>query len=317
MERQIRLSDFKTAVLEAYNNHKSDAGGKLATNIAEKVKGKFGISLRLVDGSKFDIGDTQAGFALGAISRIPIFIQLLTQMKPQELIDKMMCGQSICGCCCSNQKPQKPPKHIKGMHIKGVRAASLVEPIGDFDGKMKLISILMTDLMGSSPKLDYTLYEAARKESEDKNIVNAYAETDNALYDDSPLSIDLYNRLCSMLATTEQLAEMGATIAADGINPVTKTAVFDSALSPTVIAMIAAKGPKHVGKPWLILTGLPSMSSFGGGFISIIPGLGSLAAYSPELNEAGIPIKASRAIKEIANHFNLNAFSSSRIVIEK
>ena len=79
---------------------------------------------------------------------------------------------------------------------------------------------------------------------------------------------------------------------------------------------MAAKGPKHMGKPWLIMTGVPAMSGFGGGFVAVVPGLGSIAAFSPELNEAGVPMKAARAIKDIVTSLQLSAFSSARVDIE-
>lgn len=319
MDRKIKLTDLKSTVQEAYDNHKNDAGGAPSHKVADMNASKFGISVRLTDGTKFDVGDTQAQFAMGAISRLPIAIQLLTQMTPHDLVHKMGLGGKGCGCKCGGQKPQQEekPQRIKGMHAKGVRAASLVEPVGDFDGKMDILSNLMIELMGSSPVLDDQLYEATQKKAEEKNIVNSFAETGYELYDDAVLSVNLYNRLRSMLVTTEQLAEMGATIAADGVNPATNAIAFDGSLSATICAMMAAKGPKHMGKPWMIITGVPAMSGFGGGFITVIPGFGSIAAFSPELNEAGVPMKAARAIKEIAGKLDLNVFGSARIELEK
>lgn len=313
MDRTIRFTDIKAATQEAYEHYKNYAAGAPSPKAEGMNEGMFGISVRLADGRKFDVGHTQAGFAMGAICRMPIAIQLLTQMKVEDLVKKMGPGKG-CGCGCAAKAEE--PKKIKGMHHHGVRAASLVEPVGDFDGKMEIMSNLMTDLMGSSPVLDDKLYEAASKENEEKNIVNSYADADYDLYDYAALSLDLYTRLRSMLVTTEQLAEMGATVAADGLNPVSRTVAFDGSLSATVCAMMAAKGPKHAGKPWLIMTGVPAMSGFGGGFVTVIPGFGSIAAFSPELNEMGVPAKAAMAIREILGKLELNAFASARVSVE-
>lgn len=320
MDRKIKLADIKAAVQEAYDNHKNDTTGAPSPKVAGMNDGMFGISVRLADGTKFDVGHTQAQFAMGAISRLPIVIQLLTQMKPEDFVSKMglakACGCG-CGCASKDKSAENKEKKPKGMHAKGVRATSLVEPVGDFDGKMDILSNLMTDLMGTSPVLCDKLYEASKQKNEEKNIVNAFAEVGYELYDDAALSVDLYTRLRSMMVTTEQLAEMGATIAADGLNPVSKNIAFDGTLSATICAMMAAKGPKHSGKAWLIRTGVPAMSGFGGGFITVIPGFGSIAAFAPELNDAGISAKASCAIKEILDKLELNAFSSARVEVEK
>ncbi len=316
MDRTIRFTDIKAAMQEAYEHYKDDASGAPSPKVAGMNEGMFGISARLADGRKFDVGHTQAGFAMGAICRLPIAVQLLTQMKVEDLVKKMGFGPKGCGCGYAVKPEADKPKKIKGMHRHGVRAASLIEPIGDSDGKMEIMSNLMTYLMGSSPILDDKLYEAATKANEEKNIVNSYADTGYELYDDAGLSLDLYTRLRSMLVTTEQLAEMGATVAADGMNPVSRTVVFDGSLSASICAMMAAKGPKHAGKPWLIMTGVPAISGFGGGFVTVVPGFGSIAAFSPNLNEMGVPAKAAMAIKEILGKLELNAFASARVTVE-
>lgn len=314
MDRIVKLADVKSAVREAYDNHKNDAEGALSPKVAGMNEGKFGISLRLTDGTKFDVGDTQAQFAMGAISRLPIAVQLLIQMSPEKLVEKMNLGKNGCKCGCQSSPDGAKP--MKGLHAKGVRAVSLVEPVGDFDGKMEILSDVMISLMGSSPVLDDSLYKASSAENASKDKINALADAGYELYDAADISIDLYTRLRSMLVTTEQLAEMGATIAADGVNPATREIAFDGSLSASICAMMAAKGPKHMGKPWLIITGVPAMSGFGGGFIAVVPGFGSIAAFSPGLNDAGIPAKAALAVKDIVTKLQLNAFGSARVKVE-
>ena len=314
MDRIVKLADVKSAVREAYDNHKNDAEGTPSPKVAGMNEGKFGISLRLTDGTKFDVGDTQAQFAMGATSRLPIAVQLLIQMSLEKLVEKMNLGKNGCKCGCPSSPDGAKP--MKGLHAKGVRAVSLVEPVGDFDGKMEILSDVMISLMGSSPVLDDSLYKASTAENAAKDKINALADAGYELYDAADISIDLYTRLRSMLVTTEQLAEMGATIAADGVNPATKEIAFDGSLSASICAMMAAKGPKHMGKPWLIITGVPAMSGFGGGFIAVVPGFGSIAAFSPDLNDAGIPAKAALAVKDIVTKLQLNAFGSARVKVE-
>lgn len=312
MDRKIKMADVKAAISEAYNKYKDLAEGSVDDRVAGMNDGKFGISLRLIDGRKVDVGDTQAQFPMEGISRIPVSIQLLTQMNPEELVMKMGGGKK--GCCCKSASQEcDPEKKHKKLHARGVRAVSLVEPIGDYDGKMEILSDLMTSLMGASPILEDKLYQAEQKANVENDVINQLAANDFEIYDSSEIAVDLYARLRSMLVTTEKLAEMGATIAADGINPYTKEVVFDGTLSATICSMMAAKGPKKMGRPWLILTGTPAMSCFAGGFITVVPGFGSIAAFSPELNEAKVPVKAAKAIKDILNQLQLNAFSSARV----
>lgn len=293
MDRKIKMADVKAAVNGAYEKYKDG--------------GKFGISVCLKNGKKINIGDTDTEFPMMELCRIPVAIQLLTQMDVETLVKKMNGGKCCCKpkCTC-DEKPKK-------LHAHGVRAVSLLEPVGDYDGKMDIMSNLMVDLMGTSPVLDDNIYKAAQQENIDNDVINTLAANDIELYDSSEIAVDLYARLRSMRVTTPMLAEMGATVAADGVNPVTSQSVFDGTLSANVCSMMAAKGPKKMGKPWLMITGTPAMSCHTGGFIAVIPGLGSIAAFSPELNEAHVPAKAAMAIKGILGQLQLNAFASARV----
>lgn len=314
MVRKIKLSDVKSAVKQAYDKYVNMEGGTVDPLVAGMNDGKFALSLRLIDGTKFDVGHTQDTFAMGTIAKIPMLVQLATQqITGQELAKRFglcKCGSS-CKCTTSGERP------TKGLHVHGVLDASMVEPTGDYDGKMTILSNLMINLMGSSPVLDDKLYKASQEKDIADNKINRFADLGIELYDASDLSIDLYTRLRSLLVTTEQLALMGATVAADGVNPESNVPVFDGALSAGICSSIAAKGPKHMGKPWLMITGTPAMCGFGGGFIAIIPGFGAIAGMSPELNEAGVPAKAAMAIKDIIETLGLNAFASARVEVEQ
>lgn len=313
MDRIIKFDDLKKVVEEAYEAQKNNAAGQPDPLVADMNAGEFGISVRLTDGRKFDLGHTQSGFAIGGgIERVPISLQLLQQMPVDDIMEQM--GMKCCKCGCKADKVAKP--HPAHLHAHGVRAMSLVEPVGDSDGKMAILSDLMTGLMGTSPVLDDALYQKSTKDNADNKVINLLAENGFELYDSAEISVDLFTRIHSMLATTEQLALMGATIAADGVNPETKEVVFDGALSQTLVAMIAAKGPRHMGRPWMILTGVPAVSSYGGGFMTVIPSVGSISAFSPELNEAGVPVKAAMAVKEIVNKLQLSAFASAKVKVE-
>lgn len=307
MERFVKFSDVKQAVTASFEKYKNKTvdGATPDPRVAGMNAGKMAISVCLTDGRRFDIGDSQAMFAMGAMMRIPLFLQLFTQMSPMELAQKM----DQCGCSNCSHHAARP----KGVHAKNIRLASLVQPVGDADGKMEILSNLMISLMGSSPVLDDNLYKLSVRDNIERGVENMLASNGYELYDNAPVAIDVATKLHSMLVSTEQLACMGATIAADGVNPVTNQPVFDGKLSQNITAMMAAKGPKKMRKPWLMITGVPAMSSFGGGFVTVIPGFGSIAAFAPELVGGHIPFKAAMAMREIVTSLDLNVFGSARV----
>ena len=76
---------------------------------------------------------------------------------------------------------------------------------------------------------------------------------------------------------------------------------------------MAAKGPHKMRAPWLVATGLPAKSSFGGTILGIIPGTMAVAAYGAELNPVGVSVKAARAIVELMQRLDVSIFASANV----
>lgn len=304
MERKITLTELRDALYGAYDQLKNSTEGAIDPRLDGVDTSNFGISLALADGTIINRGDAGVKAPLGGIARVPIASLLLEQIGPEGIIEKA-------GNCKGKKESTKPAVH----GAKPIRAVSALEPIGDPDSKWNFIENRMISLMGSTPELDLKLYEASVADIDSQ--VNALAEANFYLYDDAALSIDLYRRAKAMKASAEQLAIMGATIAADGVNPVTRKIVYDGRLSKHIVGMMAAKGPKHMARPWDMLAGLPALSSFSGLFIGVYPGVFAVAAYSPLLNEAGISIRAARTIAAFMRKLDISVFQSAALTIDK
>lgn len=309
MTRKIKFDDLKAAVNEAYEELKSNNDGAIDSVYSNSSDDRFGIAVVLTDGSVITAGDTDSKAALGSIFKIPVSTCLLSQMSPDEIIKKS--GKCPCACAKKGQKPQIP------FSAHGLRAVSAIEPTGDADGKWDIISDRMISLMGSAPELDDKMYEAFKQEAIASKVEDTLAASDYYLYDDAPIAIDTYIKGISMKASALQLATMGATIAADGVNPSNGQEVFDGRFAQNVVALMAAKGPHKMSKPWLMGAGIPAKSSRSGAMVAVMPGAFGIAAVSPKLNEVGVSIRAAKAIKLIANKLDINVFASARIEIVK
>ena len=50
--------------------------------------------------------------------------------------------------------------------------------------------------------------------------------------------------------------------------------------------------------------------------MGVYPGVMSIAAYSPVVNDDGVSIKAFKAIHHIMKHLDINVFDSATLVID-
>ena len=308
MERKISLSDVQKVVDEVFESLKSERNDNVdPRNIGADAKG-FGITVALPDGTLVSKGDTTVQVPMGSISKVPLSSVLFAQNTPCEVVKKS--GQCPC------HKVEKKP-HGLAFSAHGIRAFSAVEPTGDPESKWRIYEDRMIDLMGSSPVLNDKVYQALRKEALENKVVDTLAADGYYLYDDASLSVDLYLKALSMSASTDQLALMGATIAADGVNPVTGKVVYDGARTQNIVGLMAAKGPHHMNGPWLVRAGIPAKTSFGGTILGIYPGVMAIAAYAPGLNAGGVSEKAAKAIIEIMNRLDISIFGSAHVRIVK
>ena len=307
MDRKIKQADVQKAVDNAYEKNKSIKEGVAAEIVGAKDTKAFGISVVLTDGRVIEKGDTKVASPLGRIALLPSHVLVLTQNSPEELVKKA--GVSPCKCK-KGVKPEIP------VSPHGIRAVSVIEPQNDPDGKYDIMINNIEDLVGSEPVFDDKLYERLTKEVSDANTIDKIAQAEYSLYDKADIAVDLYTRLASLTLTTTQLAAMGATIAADGRNPITGQEVFDGAIAANVVATMA-RGVHKEGRAWMMTVGLPAVNSFGGAILAVLPGFGAIAAYSPELDEKGVSVKAAKAIADIANELQLNVFASARVSVEK
>lgn len=321
MERKIKFSDIEAAVSAAYENNKNISDGEIDPR-SDASKDTFGISVVLADGRVIAKGDADTQVPVGDIAEIPVHIQLLGQLgSTDELIKKcgkMQCAENGCGCHHHGhgRKAFKMAMRQAGISAHGIRAVSAVEPSDDPEGKYDILINTISEMISGDPSFSDSFYKKQTAANSAANVENAIAAAEYYLYDNAPVAIDIYSRLMAVQLSSTQLATMGATIAADGVNPVTNSEAFDGKISAHIIGMMAAKGMKKMTMPWNVLAGIPAAAGNGGAVLGVIPGVMAIAATSPALNGAGISVRAAKAISDIMKQLDINAFGSACINVE-
>lgn len=330
MERIVKFTDLEAAVAAAYEKYKSSESGSVDHRLTGVDPKLFGISVVLADGTTINKGDTDALFPLGDLMKIPTATLLLQQNTVKELLQKSGFkhgkaqgvgyndGKQPTEAEIAECKARKQAVKALPVNALNVRLISAVEPTGDPDGKMDIIVSNLTDMIGTPAQLNDSLYKEIMSQANKASEEDVMGDNGYFLYDAAPIAIDITAKMESLSVSAQQLAQMGATIIADGFNPVTKQNVFDGTISERIVALMAGFGPARKRRvPWLVSAGVPAMASFGGGVLAVVPGVMAIAAYSPELCQHGVGKKAMHAIRYITNELGINIFGSARVTIEK
>lgn len=319
MDKKISIAQIKEATQEAYDRFKTNTDGKNADYIpylANIDKNLFGISICLLDGQVIQLGDSEYRFGIESVSKVHTAILVLRQYGAEKLLDMIGADatglpfNSIIAILLEKDHPSTPL-----VNAGAITACSMVEPIGDPDKKWEAIVSNITDLCGSAPHLIDELYKSESATNFNNRSIAWLLKNYNRIYDDPDMSLDLYTRQCSLGITAEQLSIAAATVANQGVNPVTRKQVFDAELSPKITSLIASVGfYEHTGD-WMYTSGIPAKTGVGGGVMGVLPGRFGIAAFAPPIDEAGNSVKAQLAIKYIMNKLGLNVFGGEYATI--
>ena len=244
-----------------------------------------------------------------SVSKVLTAILVLRQYgapKVLEMIGADATGlpfNSIMAILLENDHPSTPL-----VNAGAISACSMVQPVGNSDKKWDAIVQNVTELCGSAPQLIDELYKSETATNFNNRSIAWLLKNYNRIYDDPDMSLDLYTRQCSLGITAEQLSIAAATIANDGVNPVTKKLIFDASLSPKITSLVATVGFYERTGDWLYTSGIPAKTGVGGGVMGIMPGHFGISAFAPPLDSSGNSVKAQLAIKYIMNKLGLSIF---------
>lgn len=319
MKKTLSKAQIKAAVEEAYAECKEIQGGHNADYIpflANIDPNLFGLSVTLLDGTTINVGDTDYKFGIESVSKVLTAILVLKQKGADAVLKQIGADatglpfNSIFAILLENDHPSTPL-----VNAGAITACSMVEPQGDSWGKWEAIINNFKALCGSEAQVIDELYKSESETNFNNRSIAWLLKNYNRIYDDVPMSLDLYTRQCSVGITASQLSICAGTIANGGTNPVTKENVFARELAPKITTLISSVGFYQNTGDWLYTSGIPAKSGVGGGVLGVFPGVMGIAAFAPPLDVAGNSVKAQAAVKAVMKKLDLGVFNGDNIEV--
>lgn len=287
----IDLARLNQVVKDAYSRYSTLAGGENASYIpylASVPSQLAAVAIVTVDGDIISQGDADFRFALESISKVCSLALALEGIGPQAVQDKIGADptglpfNSVIALELHNGKPLSPLVNAGAMStVSAIKASSREE-------RWARILDIQQQLAGAP--IAWLLYSA------------------QAMYCDPMEACDVYTRQCSTLLNTIELATMGATFAAGGINPVTKKQVLTSSNTPFILAEMTMEGMYGSSGDWAYTVGLPGKSGVGGGILAVVPGVMGIAAFSPPLDPVGNSVRGQKMVASVAQQLGYNLY---------
>ena len=310
----MKPTSFQHYLEKLYARVSTNVGGTVADYIPELSKVNpdyFGIAIVTVDGHVYQAGDTKQPFSIQSISKAFTY-GIALEDKGETLvaskIDVEPSGEAFNSISLepSTGRPRNPM-----INAGAIVATSLVD--GD-KGSDKLAHILdkFARYTGRALEVDEAIYWSEKMTGHRNRAIAHLLRNYDILETDPEEPLDAYFRQCSILVNARDLASMGASLANDGVNPITGVRALESAKVPKVLSVMSTCGMYDYSGEWIYRVGMPAKSGVGGGVVAVLPGQFGLAIFSPRLDEKGNSVRGIAVCEALSEDFGLHMLRVTR-----
>jgi glutaminase len=307
-----RRAEVEAIVREAYDKFKSDTSGKNADYIpflAQVDSKMFGVAVVTTDNQVISMGEINYKFSIQSISKVFTLALALEELGPDRVFDRI--GSEPTGRAFNSPVAVVDmPTHTANPYVNaGAIATTSLILAKTADEKWNKILVFYGKAAGEQLSLIDEVYKSEAATNTGNKALSMLLAKYERIYADPFESVDVYTKQCSVGVNVVQLARMGATLANNGVNPVTGERVMKAENIPYILSTMVMAGLYDGSGGWAWKVGLPAKSGVGGGIVAVVPGKGAIAVFSPRLDDAGNSVKAQRVIEYVAQKLDLNVFS--------
>ncbi|MBC2643947.1 MULTISPECIES: glutaminase A [unclassified Rhodococcus (in: high G+C Gram-positive bacteria)] len=292
----------------------ANRGGELADYIPELAAvapDSFGICIATVDGYVYEVGDTRLPFTIQSISKPFTYALALADRGSDavaEKIDVEPSGEPFNEISLDprTERPRNPM-----INAGAITAASLIAG-PDVDTRFERIRSTYSRYAGRDLTFNRSVYESEFRTGHRNRAIGHMLRSFGIITDDPDEAVDLYFRQCSLDVTCRDLSLMAATMANNGVNPVTRDTVLEPVLVERVLSVMSTCGMYDAAGKWVYEVGLPAKSGVGGGIVAVLPGQIGIAIYSPRLDSHGNSVRGVEACRALSNELELHFLHVTR-----
>lgn len=307
-------TEFQQAVDKAYTSFKDLKEGKNADYIPILTKTPsdlFGVVIATRDGKIYSAGDIDYKFSIQSVSKPFTAALIMQQQGPKTIREKI--GVEPTGLPFNSKialEIYKSRSVNPLVNAGAIAAVSLVQAKSEKD-RWKQVLQNLEGFAGADLQVLEKVYDSEYKTAwSNRGIANLLYNYER-LYCDPEEALRVYTKQCSVGVSTKDLAIMGATLANEGINPITGKQMLKAEHVPELLAIMAVAGFYDESGEWMYSAGLPAKTGVGGGIVAVVPGKFAIAAFSPRLNEAGNSIRSMKAIRQIAGELGVGLYGAN------
>ncbi|MGH2706145.1 MAG: glutaminase A [Actinomycetota bacterium] len=289
-----------------------DRSGSLATYIPPLAKADpewFAIAATTVDGHRYEVGDAGQRFTIQSVSKPFVFGLALDDMGADGVMERV--GVEPTGDAFNSitvdetsGRPYNPM-----VNAGAIVTASLLRG-ADVEERERRMLDGLSRYAGRTVEVDEAVFESESRTGDRNRAIAYLMRSFGMLREDVDRALEAYFRQCSVLVDARDLALMGATLANQGVNPLTGERALASEHVARVLSVMGTCGMYDYAGEWLYRIGLPAKSGVSGGVVAVLPSVMAIASFSPRLDARGNSVRGIRACERLAYRFRLHVFDA-------
>ncbi|TFD83737.1 glutaminase A [Cryobacterium lactosi] len=308
-----RSSDPRTYDLDALRDQVlSEHGGTVNDSIPQlgaADPGLCGIALVLPDGTVHSSAQADVPFSVQSAVKPFLFALALldTDGAACDRIGIEPTGEAF-DAIKLESGTGRPPNPM--VNAGALLTAALVDG-GDVDGRNERILRGLSAFAGRSLEVDEEIARAEHLLGDRNHALAHLMRSEGTLQVSADDAVQVYARACAVLVDAETLAVMGATLACNGVNPVTGERVVPAGIARDVVSVMATCGVYDGSGRWMQSVGIPAKSSVSGAIVLSAPGRLGAAVVSPPLDAQGTSVRGRLVSDRLSADLGLHAFGST------
>ncbi len=282
--------------------------GSVATYIPELGLANpdhFGICVATVDGRVYGVGDCDVPFTIQSVSKPFVYGLALESLGVEEVLRSVGVEPSGDAFNAISLDPVSGRPRNPMINAGAIASAGLI-PERDGQAPFDRMLGLLSTLAGRDLEVDESVFRSEHDTGHRNRAIGHLLKNAGILDGDVEDVCDRYFRQCSVLVTCEDLAMMGASLAAGGLNPRTGARALSPDTVQRVLSVMSTCGMYDYAGSWVYRVGLPAKSGVGGGIVAVLPGQLGIGVFSPRLDALGNSVRGVAACEQLSREFGLH-----------
>jgi glutaminase len=280
--------------------------GRPATYIPELGRAdprRFGLAVMTLDGNLHQAGDALVPFTIQSVSKPFVYALTLADLGVEETLNRI--GVEPTGAAFNAVRPQSARPGNPMVNAGAIVASSLVAGASG-DERFGRIAACLSAFAGRDLVLDEQVLRSERSTADHNRALAHLMRASGVLERPAEEALEVYFRQCSLLVTAGDLAVMTATLANEGINPLTGQKIVSPEVTEIVLSVMATCGTYDYAGEWMLRAGLPAKSGVSGGLAAAAPGRLGIGVFSPLLDERGNSVRGLAACEQLSRRLGLH-----------